>query len=145
MVIDVSKNQVLITADPNIYPLEAIYGAAYVFLNRAYVFLEKNKEEKILISMKARQKMNRKQLGDLSGEFNNELLSYSLRNEISKNNKKIREYIVGRALIGALGKDNGGEDVDEYIEEDIEEWTGDDLGISVPWEKQFKKTKKESK
>ncbi|MBU1499806.1 His-Xaa-Ser system protein HxsD [Patescibacteria group bacterium] len=123
-----------ITVSLKIYPLEAIYGAAYVFLNRAYIFLDEKKKGEILITLKPKEKMADKQLKALSGEFHNELLNYSLRNQISQNNRKLREYIVSRALIGAL-KENDGED----IEEEIEEWQGDDLGISVPWEKKFKK------
>ena len=149
MLIEESKNQVAITVNPKIYPLEAIYSAAYVFLSRAYIFLDENDKKEILITIKARKKLNQTELDDLDGEFHNELLNYTLRYEISKNNKKIREYIVGRALIGAIGKNGGGDideeglkDMEEYIDEDIEEWKGDDLGISLPWEKQTKKTTK---
>ncbi|KKP35522.1 MAG: hypothetical protein UR23_C0027G0001 [Candidatus Roizmanbacteria bacterium GW2011_GWA2_32_13] len=135
------ENQVLTTVSQKIYPLEAIYGAAYVFLNRAYIFLDENKEGEILITLKAKEKMDKKQLEDFGGEFYNELLNYSLRIGISKNNQKIREYIVGRALIGALGEDEEGVETEEpeEIEEEIEEWKGDYLGLSIPWEKKFKK------
>ena len=88
-----------------------------------------------------KEKMDKKQLEDFGGEFYNELLNYSLRIGISKNNQKIREYIVGRALIGALGEDEEGVETEEpeEIEEEIEEWKGDYLGLSIPWEKKFKK------
>jgi len=142
MQIKESENQVLITVSSKIYPLEAVYGAAYVFLNRTYIFLDEKKKGEILITLKAKEKMDKKQLENLAGEFYNELLNYSLRNEISKNNQKLREYIVSRALIGALGEDEEEvelEKTEEEPEEKIEEWKGDYLGLSIPWEKKFRK------
>ena len=143
MLIEESQNQVLITVRSKIYPLEAVYGAAYVFLNRAFIFLDEKKKGEILITLKAKEKMDKKHLENLAGEFYNELLNYSLRNEISKNNQKLREYIVSRALIGALGEDEEevveSEKTKEEPEEEIEEWKGDYLGLSIPWEKKFRK------
>jgi len=133
------ENQVLVAVSSKIYSLEAIYGAAYVFLNRAFIFLDEKKEGEILITLKVKEKMDKKQLEDFGGEFYNELLNYSLRTEISKNNQKIREYIISRALIGALGEDDEEIDKIEEPEEKIEEWKGDYLGLSIPWEKKFRK------
>ena len=139
MQIKESENQVLITVSQKIYSLEVVYGASYVFLDRAYIFLDEKKEEELLITVKPKETMNKKQLEDFGGEFYNELLNYSLRVGISKNNQKIREYIVGRALIGALGEDEEEVKAKEEPEEEIEEWKGDHLGLAVPWEKKFKK------
>ncbi len=144
MTIKISKNQVVATINPKVYPLEAIYGAAYVFLDRAYVFLDEDSKGQILVSLKGKDKMSKKALEALKGDFYNELLNYSLRYQISKDNKKIREYIVARALIGALGEDNleqeesNQDEGDEGEEiEEVEEWKGDTLGISTPWEEKY--------
>lgn len=137
MIIEKSQNQVLITVSSTIYSLEVIYISSYIFLNRAFIFLDEKKKGEILITLKAKEKMDKKQLEDFGGEFYNELLNYCLRNEISKNNQKLREYIVSRALIGALGEDE--EYTKEEPEEEIEEWKGDSLGLAVPWEKKFGK------
>jgi len=151
MLIEDSENQVLITANPKLYPLEAVYLASSIFLNRAFIFLDENKEGEIVICLKAREKMDKKQLSNLGGEFHNELLNSALRNEISKNNQKLREYIVGRALIGALVEE------DELSEEEceeckaekendvIEEWDGDSMGIALSWEEQTKNIAKAAK
>ena len=160
MNIKTSKNQVVATINPKVYPLEAIYGAAYVFIDRAYVFLDENSKNQILVSLKGKEKLNKKQLDNLKGDFYNELLNYSLRYEIAKRNKKIREYIVGRALIGAIGEDRLEEEESPYEEgeegeketeeseskiEDVEEWKGDTLGISTPWEEKYTSKKKKKK
>ncbi|KKU11118.1 MAG: hypothetical protein UX15_C0015G0005 [Parcubacteria group bacterium GW2011_GWA1_45_7] len=130
-----SVNQIRVVVNPKLYSLEAVYGAAYAFLDRAYIFLDQNSKKEILVTLKQKEELSKKELDVMAGEFQNALLSYSLRNEISKNNRKIREYIVGRALIGVLPEN---EEIDESKEE-IQEWKGDDLGIAVPWEKKFAK------
>lgn len=139
MLIEESQNQVLITVSSKIYSLEVIYVSSYVFLNRAFIFLDEKKKGEILITLKGREKMDKKQLEDFGGEFYNELLNYCLRNEISKNNQKLREYIVSRALIGALTEEEEEYTIKEEPEEEIEEWKGDSLGLAVPWEKKFGK------
>ena len=40
--------------DESLYPLEAIYGACYVFIDRAYIFLDKEQEGKISVQFKAK-------------------------------------------------------------------------------------------
>lgn len=150
MQVEESKNQVLIPVSSKIYPLEAIYAATYVFLDHYYVFLDEDKNGKIVITLKGKEKMNKKQLADIGGELYNELLSDSLRYQISKNNQKIRESIVGRAIIGAIGDREVEKELEakkshrkikEESEEEIEEWKGDTAGIAIPWEKKVKKTK----
>jgi His-Xaa-Ser system protein HxsD len=142
MQIKESENQILIDVNSAIYSLEAIYGASCFFLNQAFIFLDEKKKGEILITLKLKERMNKKQLEDFGGEFCNELLNYCLRTEIPKNNQKIREYIVSRALIGALGEGDEEDEEDikiEEPEEKIEEWKGDYLGLSEPWEKKFRK------
>ncbi|RLE07257.1 His-Xaa-Ser system protein HxsD [Candidatus Aerophobetes bacterium] len=125
----VSKNQIIIKVNPKIYPLEAIYGAAYVFLDRAYLFLDGNPEKEVIVALKGKEKMTERKLKNLAGEFYNELLNCALRQKISQNNQKIREYIVSQALLSAIE------------EEEEEEWQKDPLGIAVPWEEKYGKKK----
>jgi len=63
-------------------------------------------------------------------------LNYSLRYQISKRNKRIREYIVGSALLGSLPKKQT-ED-----KEDKEDWQKDPLKIADHWEEKYTKKKK---
>jgi len=127
------------------YPLEAIYGTAYVFLDKAYLFLVSRPAKKIEVSLKGKKKLTKKQLENLKVEFLNELLNYSLRINLAKHNRKIREYIVSQALFAALG----GEEIAEEPEEKFE-YEKDPLGIAIPWEEKYgqkskKSTKKKSK
>ncbi len=125
-------NTIKIEIDTKIYPLEAIYGASYVFIDRVYIFLDSKKINKIEISFKGKKKNSKKQLENLVGEFMNELLNYTLRINLAKTNKKIREYIVEQALFTAVNT----------VEDDLSDNLGyedDPLGIAIPWEEKYGK------
>ena len=129
------NNTIKTTIDARVYPLEAIYGAAYVFLDRAYLRLDGNPKKEILVILKGKKELTEKQLGKLRDEFLNELLNYGLRYKISESNKKIREYVVGKALFPTMSPEIEG------TEEKDEDWQKDDLGIAVPWEEKYNKGK----
>lgn len=153
--------------DTKIYPMEAIYSAAYTFIDRAYIYLSGN--PKGIIRVNFRPKNGAYNFEDIRGEFMNELLSCSLRNQISEKNHKIREYIVGAALLGASGEiphldeienvnankdweDDDSEECDcedgdyHYDEEtdafkaEGNSWEDDPFGISIPWEDKYPTT-----
>jgi len=127
------KNKISISLDPAIYPLEAIYGAAYVFIGRAYLFLERNADKDIVVNIKGKQNLTEDQMQALKGEFLNELLNCALRNTISKRNQKIREEIVTTALTTSFCNPRKKEPApDKKI------WKEDTLGIALPWEKKYK-------
>lgn len=117
------------------YPLEAIYGTAYVFLDKAYLFLDNRSAKKIEVSLKGRKKLTKKQLESLKGEFLNELLNCTLRTNLTKYNRKIREYVVSQALFSALGEEG-------VVKEDKIGYQDDILGIAVPWEEKYGKESK---
>ncbi|MCG2695687.1 His-Xaa-Ser system protein HxsD [Candidatus Parcubacteria bacterium] len=128
--INSQKNQIAFFLNSKFYDLESVYGAAYVFLDRAYVFLDGDPKKEIIVYLKGKEKISSKGLEALRGEFYNELLNYLLRVKIAKRNKKIREYIVQCALLSAVGATAGETDEDENINADYKD---DPLGIAVPW------------
>lgn len=132
----------IIKLNSKIYPLEAIINTCYAFVDRGYVFLDTNsKGNQVKVSIKGKRRSSVKELESLQGEFMNELLHSTLRYTVSKNNKKIREYIIGRALYSALP-------ASELPATDISNPDGefdyqkDPLGIAIPWEKKHSKNKK---
>ncbi|XOB46830.1 MAG: His-Xaa-Ser system protein HxsD [Candidatus Nealsonbacteria bacterium] len=131
------KNKIIVSVNPELYSLKAIYGAAYVFLDRAYIYLDGDTKKEIHIHLKGKKKLTKKEIRALGDEFLNELLNYSLRCQISKDNRKIREYIVGTALIGASGEEI--EEPADLGETGEKEWKKDPLGIAVPWEEKYGK------
>jgi His-Xaa-Ser system protein HxsD len=122
-----------------IYPLEAVLSASNNFLNVAYISLDfKKKDEIFCVSFKMKKKMNTKKQDALRGEFMNELLHCCLRHQVSKNNKKMREFIVGRALYSPLSDSN----FDLLSEDGKLEYQEDPLGIAIPWEEKYGKRSK---
>lgn len=116
------KNSIKINLDSKIYPLEAIIGAGYAFIDRAFTFLDSEKKNKISVTLKS--KSQAKKTDKLRDEFMNELLFNMERINAAKRNKKIREFIVGRALFSAV-------DFTDSVTMSSED---DPLGITVPLE-----------
>ncbi len=141
MKINEKENKVIIPVDHKVYPLEAIYGASYVFIDKSYIFLEDG-GKKIRVNLKGKKKMSAKKLENLGGEFLNELLNSSLRYQISKNNKKLREYIAGVVLFSASKGDAMLTSAETDMKEESDAWMDDPLGIAVPWEEKFSKDEK---
>lgn len=120
---EINNDVLVFDLNTKIYPKEAIYGACFVFIDRAYFFLDSKKKDEVTVEIK------RKNTNDFlnSGEFHNELLNFVHRINIAKQNKKIREYIVERALYSSI--DNSSDLDDEEFD--------DPLDIAVPWEEKY--------
>ena len=130
----VQKNKVIVDASLRIYPLDAIYGACYVFVDRCYVYIDQPEPKKVKIYLKSRQKTDKNALQSLAGEFVNELLHQVLRLRIAKQTGQMREMVVGRALLAAEPMGAAG-DYDEFF--DSADYLDDPLGIAVPWEEKY--------
>ncbi len=150
--IDVEAGTAVLSLDAGLYPIDVLYGAAYVLIDRAYVLLDREspaagggakggKNGRFLISLRSRGPTSREALEALSGEFGNELLSQALRRKVTRQNGKIIEEIVTQAIAGAAGASLPQDFLDEDDDMDFLE---DPLGIAVPWEEKFKKKKSES-
>ena len=121
--------RVSFTLDETLYPLDAIYGAAYLFVDRCYLFLDRPADRKVEVRLRPRQEGEA--LEALAGEFANELLNQVLRHRISASTSRIREYYMARAFFSAPAQAS----IDQLLAElDAEEMADDDLEISVPWE-----------
>jgi len=144
------KNKLEFILDEKFYSLEAIYGACYVFVDRAYIFLEDGGKQKVKASFRLKKGGSDKELRTLQGEFLNELLNYVLRVNLSKENKKIRQQIVEQALFSATNLASIREKC--ACEEEVApapeigySFEDDPLGIAVPWEEKYGKKKDSDK
>ncbi|MGM0574640.1 MAG: His-Xaa-Ser system protein HxsD [Myxococcota bacterium] len=132
--------KLVLQLDEGLYPQDVIFGAAYIFVDRAYVLLGRDGDT-ISVEIAAKDEdADEDALRALAGEFGNELLSQSLRRRITQQNKSILESIVSQALAGATGA-MVPEAFDDEVEdeEDDLDFLDDPLGIAVPWEERFKK------
>jgi len=135
--IDTKENQIVFWLNSKNYSLEAIYSTAYVFLDRAYVFLDGDPEKEVSVCLKGKEKLNSLQLEAMEGEFLNELLNCLLRFKITQNNQKIREYIVASALVSGFPRELMSQS--PFAEAGEDSWEDDPLGIAVPWEEKNEK------
>lgn len=125
------SNHIGFDLDESVYPLEAIYGASYLFLDRCYVYLTRPGDQKVHVRLTAQGETNAAQLEALAGEFANELLSQTLRHKLTQSTARIREYYTAAALRAATSAPS----VDDLLAElESEELLEDPLEIMVPWE-----------
>ncbi|MBI5241255.1 MAG: His-Xaa-Ser system protein HxsD [Elusimicrobia bacterium] len=85
--------------DTGVYSMDAVQAAAYTFTDRAYVRITRRGAKGVSVSLQPKAKDADAQA--LAGEFHNELLHETLRRKVSDSNKKIREFIVTKALVSA--------------------------------------------
>jgi His-Xaa-Ser system protein HxsD len=127
------EREIRFEIDETLYPLDAIYGASYIFIDRCYVFLSRPADQKVAVRLRTRDPAEAEQLEGLAGEFANELLNQSLRVRISESTVSIRDYYMARAF---QATDRSQSTIDRLLAElDAEEMATDALDIAVPWEK----------
>jgi His-Xaa-Ser system protein HxsD len=139
LVATVGLGSITLSLDPKLYPLSVIHGAAYVFLPRAFVRLER-KGGRVEVRLTGKQKLDRGALEALAGEFANELVNQFVREDVAAKTTRLREAVVGRALLGALGTGDelsGLADDPAYAGPDSTPALADPLGIAQDWEVRF--------
>ena len=97
--IDSAKRSVRIEVDLDVHGRDAVFGAAYVFIDRCYVWLDKTDDGNMIVQLSARG--DDTALEDLAGEFGNELLAQSTRAAVYARSGDLIQAIVNRALVGA--------------------------------------------
>lgn len=117
--------------DESVYPLEAVYGACYLFLERCYVYLSRSKPAAVDVRLTAREPATPAELDALAGEFANELLAQVTRLRLAQATTRIREYYTAAALRAAASAPSVDDLLAELESEDLLE---DPLEIMVPWE-----------
>jgi His-Xaa-Ser system protein HxsD len=131
--VTVGGGRIAITVDRSLYPLDAIYGASYIFIDRCYVLLDAPDSNRVKVELRGREPMEEDALGRLAGEFGNELLSQVWRQQTARTNRLVIEAVTAKAMSGALGAPDL-PDLQEGFDADAFD---DPLGIAVPWEEKY--------
>lgn len=100
-ILDEGKNEISFRFDTRAYHREALYGASLVFTDRAFVYLEKQGKERLIVTLQGKSPLPKERLNALAGEFHNELLNQTLRWMVAKHNRKTKEAIQAQALFSA--------------------------------------------
>jgi His-Xaa-Ser system protein HxsD len=112
------KESIKFTIDERVYPLPTIYATSYVFLDRAYVYLDKDTKGKIIIHLFSKDK--KENIGKLKLEFYNELVNYAHYFSSLKINAGVVKALMQRALFSAapsLLNESGKKEIENLIKE----------------------------
>src|SRR5262245_66459501 len=137
--LDARTSSLTLSLDIGLYPREVLYAAAYVFLDRAYVLLDRV-ESRFVVHLRGKRPLDEATLQAMAGEFENELLAQALRHQVVDANQRIIEDVVAVAIAGAAAGVEGsgatGLEGATLIEADDPEdgFLDDPQGIARPWE-----------
>jgi His-Xaa-Ser system protein HxsD len=134
--VDLGASSVTLRVDSATYSLDALYGAAYIFIDRCFVLLDKpDASYRVTLAWKKADPSG-DVLRALVGEFANELISCAWRAKISEDSRALIESVTAQALGGALGAPT----LDDLEKFDFSDETFEDpLGIAMSWEDKHRK------
>ena len=127
---ELADREISFAIDEDLYALDAIYGASYLFVDRCYLFLSRPAERRVKVRLRTKEPSAEAELVALAGEFANELLNSQLRFRIGRATAGIREQYMARAFFGS-GPPSTIQDL--LAELDAEELAEDPLEVPVPW------------
>ena len=133
--LDAATATMTLSLEVGLYPRDVLYAAAYVFLDRAYVLLDRS-GDRYLVHLRGKQALDETTLRAMAGEFANELLAQALRLRVVHANQRLIEDIASLAISGAAGRAVHGDEA-ALIDLDApgdDGFLDDPLGIAVPWE-----------
>jgi len=127
------------------YPMPAIYGAAYVFLDRCWVLLDKPDAATVRVTLTCRDGKDTAAAGldGLAAEFAEELVSAAWRVGVEHDTRSLIEAAVARAHAGGDAPPSLDELAGYEFAGDAGDAMEDPLGIAMSWEEKHKAAKKE--
>lgn len=136
--LDSGTSTLTLSLDSGLYPRDALYAAAYIFLDRAYILLDRD-GPRFLVHLRGKQPLDDAALMAMAGELENELLAQTLRRRVVKANQRIIENITTLAIAGAAGgvapqADSEAAGSPAGDADDSMDFLDDPLGIARPWE-----------
>ncbi len=137
--LDPATATLTLSLDAGLYPRDVLYAAAYVFLDRAYVLLDRQ-DARFIVRLRAKRPLDEATFRAMAGELENELLAQALRRQVFDANQRIIEDVVAVAIAGAAaGVDPdaapAGEDPPRTGADDPEDgFLADPHGIARPLE-----------
>jgi len=134
---DLDEGTASLVVDEEVYPLEALYGAAFAFLDRCYVLVDRPEPGRFRVTLSRKDgDSSEPALRALVGEIGNELLACAWRYRLAIDNRATIEATTAQAVAGAMGPPS----LDDLAGFDFgEEPFEDPLGIAVPWEEKYGK------
>ncbi|MEM4662746.1 MAG: hypothetical protein QXM75_01865 [Candidatus Diapherotrites archaeon] len=99
------KNEAIVNINPKVFPLEVVYAACYVLMDKAYFILDGDPQKEIKVFIKPKDdKLSKKQLESLALKLHDELINYATYAVQAARNQPLREAIIKRALATNLAE-----------------------------------------
>ena len=115
------EDRIEVRLNPRVYSLDAVFSAAYVLMERAYIIVDEDESKRLVVTLRPKSGQESRAI---ASDFNDELISYSVYLRQCKKSGRLREEMLKRALLTNLAQEN------EQEIEDPEE-------ILVPWEEKY--------
>jgi len=137
--LDATTSTLTLSLDVGLYPRDVLYAAAYVFLDRAYVLLDRQ-DSRFIVRFRGKRPIDEATFHAMAGEFENELLAQALRHRVVDANQRIIEDVVAVAIAGAAAgvepDTNHGAGHPPLVDPDDADdgFLTDPSGIARPWE-----------
>jgi His-Xaa-Ser system protein HxsD len=128
---NVGSGVVELQFDEASYPKDAIYGSAYVFIDRCFVHLDRVGDGKVKVSLKAKSKGI--DVAPFADEFRSELVGQAWRRELLEANRDLLWAITGSARRAEPETPS----FDDLLGADDQSAFEDPLGIAMSWEDKF--------
>lgn len=130
--VDLHEATAVVQLDASLYPLPAVYGAAYVFIDRCYVLLDRPADGRVRVTLASKDPTPTPEaLRALVGELANELLACAFRHQLAQDNRVLVETVTMQAMAGAMGPPSLADLADFDFTDDA---LDDPLGIAQSWE-----------
>lgn len=140
----IPMNEISFDVSQETFTRNVLLRTCHCFGRLYYTELDQDGNGNWRVSLKAKNGDAIENPDAAQGEFRNRLVNESLRDELMTKAKTVKEIIVARALFGAAGPPiadfPGFEDEDDFgfIEDEMDDYLDDPLGIAVPWEEKHK-------
>ena len=136
--VDKEKKIVTISVNPSVFPIDLIYNAAYMLMDRAYIILDGNPTKQIYAILKPRTYKG--ELVDLGRMFYDELVASAFHAVQFVRNKEMRDALMQSIAPATEICDCGDENCREHLAEDDEDEDEDEFDekdIATIWEEKF--------
>ncbi|RLG70454.1 MAG: hypothetical protein DRO07_00120 [Candidatus Iainarchaeum archaeon] len=135
----------IVSINPKVFPLEVVYAACYVLLDKAYFILDGDPEKEIKAIIRAKNpKIKKGELEKIALQLHDELINYATYAVQAARNQAVREAIIKRALATNLAEEEysperkeeetlkeKAKEIEMPDEEDL--FIEDPEGIAKPW------------
>jgi His-Xaa-Ser system protein HxsD len=138
LAVDVAERSVAMRVDAKAYPVDAIYGAAYIFLDRCWVLLDRPDAGHVRVTLAWKGDPAAGALQGAVHEFAEELVSCAWRAGLAKDTRALIEGATAKAHSGA--EVGAGPSLDDLASFDFGgDAVKDPLSLAQSWEEKQKK------